>query len=142
MYLEKQLCSLESSKQLKKLGVKQRSLFYWIRIEASEHVDGYGLTYIANMFKPVSAFKEIYSAFTVPELGELLPFLIEYNNKKYWYHTEKINKNNKYCNEHEVNYTNGGKSTIGIVHGNTEANARAKMIIYLLENKLMELPNE
>lgn len=134
MKLENQVCSLELSKRLKELGVKQESLFWYTCFKngtADIHFQ-----YDRKFIPPAH-----YSAFTVCELGEMLPYLIEYNNKKYWYHTGKVNKNNEYYPEHEVNYTND-MTTIALQRGATEADARAKLIIYLLENKLMELSNE
>lgn len=63
MNLENQVVSLELAKKLKELGVKQKSLFWWWysgkwwRVTLSEN----------NRPDPQ------YSAFTVAELGELLP---------------------------------------------------------------------
>jgi hypothetical protein len=64
MELEKQICSLELAKKLKELGVKQDSLFWWVngrgRMELHDkHTDS-----------------DSVSAFTVAELGEMLPVKI------------------------------------------------------------------
>lgn len=131
MNLESQVCSLELSKRLKELGVKQKSLFYWIRVETeNKNIDGFGLTYIINIFKPIQNFKEIYSAFTVSELGEILP-----DNC----YTQKN------CARITVDWIchhiiDDDQEDIWI--GESEADARAKMLVYILKNKLMELPNE
>ena len=74
MYIEQQVTDLDTSKELHKLGVKQESLFYWIRMPTSDpNVDGWGLTYSLNIFEPKRKIKQIYSAFTATELMELLP---------------------------------------------------------------------
>ena len=59
--LEKQVCSLELAKKLKELGVRQESIFYWEKRDGWELVDD-----------PYDDQFELYSAFTVAELGELL----------------------------------------------------------------------
>lgn len=114
MKLEQQVCSLKLAKQLKKLGVKQESYFGWYltykkiwRIgdmaEVMNHAKMVGIT-------PAPQWEwDYYSAFTVAELGELLPE---------WFC--QLNNND-------------------IREKNTEANARAKMLIYLIENKIIEL---
>jgi len=122
MNLENQVCSLELSKRLKELGVKQSSLFFW--------TSG-GVT---SRLESLPILESNYSAFTVAELGEILPVGI-WNPKKcksIYLHCEPANRICYWL----------------IRYGNdlyqeelTEANARAKMLIYLLENKLMELPN-
>ena len=139
MYLGDQICSLEFAKRLKELGVKQESLFYRFPGERHQYI-------FCKYYEQYSPHVDLdmndgFSAFTVAELGEMLPFLIEYNNTKYWYHTGKVNNDNEYYEEHEVMYTNDMK-TIAFLRGHTEADARANMLIYLIENKLMELPNE
>ena len=67
MKLEDQVCSLELAKKLKELGVKQESLFYWwfVRNDMGDDV-------FVSDTKPVNG-TEYWSAFTVAELGEMLP---------------------------------------------------------------------
>ena len=129
MNLENQVCSLELSKRLKELGVKQESLFYYqnqpfndgtndIGICIKEIISANNGNSIMNTYSMDEFDEPIYSAFTVAELGEMLQW-----EKLYIFNVpEKLLK-----------YVDGR---------NTEADARAKMLIYLLENKLMELPNE
>jgi hypothetical protein len=102
MKLENQVCSLELAKKLKELGVKQESLFYWVRHwNEGKWVDK--LFYLKDEDDKVNSFT---SAFTVAELGEML--------------TKQQIKNS----------LDGSNDT--------ETNARAKMLIYLVENKLIE----
>lgn len=73
--LEKQVCSLKSSIRLKELGVKQVSIFYWIKEDGEFFIrpykaPGYSLEGIRE--KP-SQRLEPCSAFTVAELGIMLP---------------------------------------------------------------------
>ena len=121
MKLEKQVTSLKLSKKLKELGVKQNGLWAWtlrdgkvIGIQGGE--GSKDLFCLSN--------EEVISAFTVAELGEKLketqpeldnPFpsygLI---TKRWFFPTED-----------------------GSIEAKTEANARAKTLIYLKENKLI-----
>lgn len=116
MKLEDQVCSLELAKSLKSLGVKQESLFWWIKW--NEH---YGMHV---EYRPNFVAKDMgkYSTFTVAELGEMLP-------------------------ANEIHYSIDGNQWC-VLYGNdlmdghgefadTEADARAKMLIYLIENKLI-----
>lgn len=132
MKLESQVCSLELSKWLKELGVKHESLFWWVINFDKETVrlvyetkTGYyldtGAGYDPRLFKHL----DMYSAFTVAELGEMLPRR---------YGTFKTNNNTFECFD-DFQF-NGGDC---IFHADTEADARAKMLIYLLENKLITL---
>jgi hypothetical protein len=100
MKLEWQVCSLELAKRLKELGAPQDSLFYWFgpvsiglprRVRAAPFVD-----YCAN----ITLHPIIASAFTVAELGAMLPKAL-----------------------HADLY----------LEADTEADARAKTLIYLLE---------
>ena len=123
MKLENQLTSLELSKKLKELGVKQESLFYWqgylhsnkkIELVNQENLD---INY------------DYCSAFTVAELGEMLPI----NSIR-----EVKTPNNKWliswCGEISED---GLTSKWERFTEDTEANARAKMLIYLLENNYL-----
>ena len=63
MKLENQVCSLELSKRLKELGVKQDSLWGYL-----DHGD---LNFYPVLNSELIYLKAEYSAFTVAELGEL-----------------------------------------------------------------------
>ena len=121
MKLEQQVTSLELSKKLKELGVKQKSLCIWeTEYEPILSVGFESALHLADG----SA-----SAFTVAELGELLP-------PHYFTTKSQAIKNFWHCNIIE-NFA-GDEFKKGII-ANTEADARAKMLIYLLENKLITL---
>ena len=132
MNLKQQVVSLDIAKRLKELGVKQKSLFHWNEGDGTENE----LEYIPEF---ANKTHELISAFTVAELGNLLP--------------EEINVKNKQGNgftDYQIQFTNGIHSvgyeaqtdyecfevlveTIGL----TEADARGKMLICLLENNLL-----
>lgn len=127
MNLEEQVCSLELSKKLKELGVKQESQFYWIEGEKEHYLcmKRNTIYYDINNLIPLNLKlckdDKIYSAFTVAELGEILP--VFYKSHKFfdlWY-----------C-EYTDQYNHVDRCT-----AETEADARAKMKIYLIENKLV-----
>lgn len=129
---EDQFCSLELAKRLKELGVKQESLFVW------EWFDDncYGIKYVPYTVVKTTLNKiELYSAFSVAELGNMLPNKITNDTNEildlYHYHGY-----NRYCTAYSID-----NEYVEIEEfGDNEANARTKMLIYLLENKLMELP--
>lgn len=150
MKLEMQVANLELSKRLKELGVKQESLYWWVK---GSHQYGYeGERYfkvddgfVLSDWKPDSdmdytgfpepyedaealakiEMEQIYSAFTVSELGEILGC--------------KVENISRYSKGWEIKAfsLDGGVATI---HGSfsTEADARAKMLIYLIENGLLK----
>ena len=123
MELENQVCSLELSKKLKELGVKQESLWYWNSKNELRSQN--------NFLEDEGKF--VASAFTVAELGEMLPCEIEQKYLScYRVHILAGTTDEKY--EWECGYREviNGKFFIA----NTEANARAKMLIYLIENKI------
>lgn len=119
--------SLLLSKKLKELGVKQESEFYWV-----ENPDG---TYVLYQ-RPDKWIKEggtlenywdkFYSAFTADELGEILDGRA-YAIKTGW--NPDIYECIPCKDIHIDRY----------VFGDTMADAMAKMIFYLLENKLIKL---
>lgn len=116
MKLEQQVVSLELAKRLKELGVKQESLFYW------QGADKNG--YIINFEKDLFEYDcEKYSAFTVAELGEMLMPLIPVPINKKWQAPSPKDQTIR---------------IVGYLKDTTEADARAKMLIYLLENNLLK----
>lgn len=134
MPLEKQVCSLELAKKLKELGVKQESLYVWVekfpifderdRLVTFQEYQ-YRLATIPLSDKAKGLIKT-FSAFTVAELGDMLP--------------GNINGEPILCQwglMHNVHYI--GIPQLHQEEANTEADARAKMLIYLIENNLIQL---
>lgn len=66
--LEKQVVSLELSRRLKALGIKQDSMFYW-----EDHPSFLPVLILRRNFERYEDKTDYYSAFTVAELGQLLP---------------------------------------------------------------------
>jgi|SRR5579872_7035958 len=152
--LENQVCSLELSKRLKELGVKQESLVYWLNVQHCVHMkvkengwevetDENGNNIIdkidyrielGNPFAWNIDKDNCWSAFTVSELSEMLP-----ENTNIFMLKVKDITPTWFCEAGECNgETTNWEQTSDVI----QANAIAKMIIYLLENKLMELPNK
>lgn len=124
MEIEDQLTSLELSKRLKELGVKQDSYFVWREYPfvISDHpklmVETEWILGIPGYLNP--EFLNQYSAFSVAELGEILPETCEYFS---------IHK------RHGLFILNYG---IKEIWNKKEADARAELRIYLLENGLIK----
>ena len=144
MILENQTCSLELAKKLKELQVEQNSLFYWLEVidnntnipkivysEYNSHEDREGI-YSNNLEK----WKEIYySAYTVGELGSMMPKwlfgpeLLEWKSEKQEGGIWAINvyRTHMTCEPDNLFWANEEK----------QADAYAKMLIYIKENKLI-----
>lgn len=110
MKLKNQVCSLGLSKKLEKLGVKQDSFWYWVH-----GVEGTYNIVLAEMFDGIEPNRTKFSAYTVAELGEIL----------------------KWKNEIIFGLPEDIKSLLK--DKDTEADFRAKMLIYLIKNKLIKL---
>lgn len=123
--IEEQVTNLELSKKLKELGVPQESLYIWffggIKRKARVVLDKMITNSDFNNWK--------CSAFTVAELGEMLPE--DYCSVK------QIDKGDFYwmCDKYE----NINKTVEWRAEADTEADTRAKMLIHLLENNLLKL---
>jgi len=125
MKLEDQVCSLDLAKKLKELGVKQESYFTWYQGIG-------GVWYLGDPAESMNNAVEIghttapqfnfVAAFTVAELGEMLP-LNHYTMRNQWEQWTP-------CNDERALPSESAP---------TEADTRAKMLIYLLENKLINL---
>lgn len=125
MTLEQQVTNLEISKKLKELGVKQESLFSYytatlrgksrVRVLIGEETD-----VLADAGDEIQ-YEPICSTFTVAELGEVLPVYYESHRG----HGEQGGP--YYCTNRVLALSQ---------KGDTEANARGKMLIYLIEKGL------
>lgn len=143
MTLEQQVCSLELAKRLKELGVKQESLFLWCNFGKDDwrgpysNIDGISIRFPATP-GPYSFTKddcwEWCSAFTASELGEMLP--------KEWA-TKRGTKSGRKTELWQAWRRRGGvggwKMLKEIGESDNEADHRAKLLIHLLENKLITL---
>ena len=110
MTLQSQCVSLELSKRLDELGVKAENIFWWISPEPEYGRDQWIIQTMQHKLEDIPAY-------TSSELGELLrPYL----DKDIW--LDEI-----YEDMRKANYMED------------EANSRAKMLIYLLENGLLTL---
>jgi hypothetical protein len=129
MKLEQQVCSLDLAKRLKELGVHQISLFWWqFWLERPEDV---ALRYKDDRFGHRDV--QDISAFTVAELGEMLKEYcgLDHQDMPRWYrsHTEEPHSWVVYVPD-----IDGDDYEMSAL---TEADARAKMLIYLIENNLI-----
>ena len=115
MKLENQLTNLKLSQKLKELGVKQKSQFYWTNLEwERREEDNFAITsgkvewHLENSKVENKEYKDnYYSAFTCAELGEML----KWKEAIIFGLPEKVKELLK--------------------DNDTEANFRAKMLIYL-----------
>lgn len=136
MKLENQLVSLELAKKLKELGVEQLSYFYHVEYSnlGELEFDIYSQDKINSVKESGWDFEFIASAFTVAELGEMLPHMIENTNNGI---EENLFLVIEFVKEIMYRNTELDKTRINFTD-DTEANARAKMLIYLLENSLLD----
>ena len=117
-----QVCSLELAKELDGLGVGQDSLFRW-----HSKIDSNGnRVHTELVYLPSPQLKQDFSAFTVAELGELLP---RYSISLSW----------KQTGEFRINYTTIRGIPLHFEEDTIEANARAKMLIYLIKEGLVKV---
>lgn len=127
MKLENQITSLELSKKLKEFGTPQNSLFYWVISSTTN----YHLSYTEGDKDLLPQDRnDFYSAFTVAELGNLLPEYV----KGCWLRIVKnIEKQWGVC------YYKNNEIEFAFTWFDSLSEAMGKMLIYLLENKLILL---
>lgn len=129
MELEKQVSNQALSLKMRDLGVKQESLFWWVwehvNFKESLPAEPKREWRLIQEGEELPKQDEEVSAFTVAELGEMLP-LHKIEMKRF------APKSTIYCALlGEDGYTIFEEDAV------SEADARAKMLIYLLENKLI-----
>lgn len=128
MKLEEQVVSLELAKKLKELGLTRVSLYFWRLDLISPTVD-----HSDNTFDVFA--KHLYPAYTASELGEMLPIKLGGPYREII--TSHDGSGAWHCGGYDI--ISGGKWD-PLLTATTEADARAKMLIYLLENNLLEKP--
>ncbi|HCU01459.1 TPA: hypothetical protein DIC62_01510 [Candidatus Nomurabacteria bacterium] len=125
---ENQVSSLVPSKQLKDLGVKQESI--WVYVDTPR---GYNLILNRPDSDIFKCSREQISAFTVAELGEMLA---KYNKNRDFVVTNFDNEEDFewICQIQRFDSDDYIGETF---YAESEADARAKMLIYLIKNKLV-----
>ena len=139
MKLQDQLVNLELSKQLKKCGYKQEGLWWWLPDSQKQY--NLGTLKAKEGFKSLKWFADmvVYVAPTVAELGEAL-------SEKFYCYTVKDSGYSKAVKGEKgkiwlakICDRNGGSrgNAICSFYATNEANARAKMYIYLQKEGLI-----
>lgn len=132
MKVQEQVCSVDLSRRLKELGVKRNSIFCWHereRVGKSKHFT----IYYSGMNNPVDGSD--LPAFTVAELGEILKVVNLVNGLKCYYTFWTGEEWAAWESEYGI-YIDGND-----IVANTEADARAMMIIHLIEQKQIKVTN-
>lgn len=144
MKLEDQVISLELAKRMKELGFKQESIFSWYYIDVPLLYSGPEIGYFGSNLP--SDASEIYAAYTVAELGEMLPEGIisirpltknewDFKPEDRWLVADAC----PYIEREYLCMSDGFIDTS--LHSenwaNTEVDARAKMLIYLAEKQII-----
>lgn len=122
--IEKQVCTPEQSRKLRELGVRQDSFFAWTDTGElmSAHKD-------PKVLQLMSMATDFSAAFNTAELGVLMPERpVDVDGVRV-----DLVKNSA----GDVCFTVGSPGLIRTVVSETEAQARAALLIYLLENKLL-----
>jgi len=131
MKLENQVCSLELAQKLKELGFEQESLFYLVEIEYKHFQLLFfeeGWQYKKEDWKDCEGGEpKHYPAYTSAELGEIL------GKYKSVIQTWAVGNNNDCFRCGVVGF---GKES-PVIDAETEADARAKLLICLKENNLI-----
>lgn len=134
MEIEQQVCSFELARQLKELGVKQNAYFSWYKNSDFDN------QYILNITDKTDI--EHYSAFTVAELGEILPQYIFVNENTPIYFLSNNKKCGYYFTKRYI-YENfvipEAIQTLFQVNEDIEANSRAQMLCYILRGKFVKI---
>jgi hypothetical protein len=140
MPLEDQVVSLPLAQKLKELGVKQASAFTYVqhypngdyKLE-SFNTQFFGVVTDYHAEGRDSEKHPMYSAFTVAELGRMLPAYIDLPHGR----KNAILRCTKFEHSYSVYYQIGAANPDFYQVEPTEADARAKLLICLIENKLI-----
>jgi len=137
--LNQQVTSLELSQKLKELNVPQESLFYWGKLEYSDR----GMVWELCEKGVELITKDMVSAFSVAELGELLPFYIDKNGAVLTLEITKVEDSiaKNWMIVYTTHYASRDENMYSKVFIDNEANCRAKMLIWLIENKHLDVTN-
>lgn len=131
MKLEQQVASLDLARKLKELGVKQESYWFWGNFDdlGWQIYDKDTIGEYWGVYK-MEELQAVVSAFGCSELSELLPnrYVSYHHSLGFWDMCEITNSNQALFGQ--PHFQNE-------LRADTEADARAKMLIHLIEQKLV-----
>lgn len=125
MKYKNQVCSLKLAKRLRKLGVKQDSLWYWVI-----YLEKWELDCFTNK-EDLADVNDYVSGFTVAELGEMLP--------QSWLKEIKKGVYVDFESKDIKGWCFGNSKGLYRDFAITEADARAKLLIYCIEEKFIKI---
>lgn len=147
MSIETHVTSLELSKRLKELGVEQSALFGWYNRQKTDGIGGYVDNFEVYLIDEEIVWYEVplCSAYLASELGDMLPSEIETEHNIFFLEIDKVGMEkwgvvyrNKKLLGGEISKARFMHSeTLHGVIADTEAEARGKMLVYLLEQGLI-----
>jgi hypothetical protein len=135
MKLVSQVCTLEQAKRLSRLGITQGlSIFFWDDYEGKQQLmmnetpeDGY---------KP-EADNTCFSAFTVAELGAMMPDRFQYYGDECFFESTRYTEDIQWiAGVHTVWAHDKPVVAKKYYPAATEAQARAELLIHLLEKQI------
>jgi len=140
MKLQNQVCTMEQAEKLKELGVIQASLFSWVKHkqtafpEPSVFFCGEIEDYKKEFGEGCFGITVIGSAFTVAELGAMLPATIDELKLTQWPIPDSNSKTISYGIQYRRHLEVATYSTypLHVVFGDNEAKARADLLISLI----------
>lgn len=158
MKIEDQVVSLELARKLKSLGVKQESYFYWKYADTPLQNGERWFIEIGKEADELDNEFDLFSAFSVSELGEMLPrqicdqdqplsgtkgkcfsLIAEFLADDYSSDNKIDGYRLRYGGSKAKVESNTNMNSAGDYYIGTEVDARASMLIYLIEQKLITL---
>jgi hypothetical protein len=143
---EDQVTSLALATRLKALGVPQESLYVWsvpVPERAKDAVERKAVERVGRgLYEATAVWTEafdLYAAFTSAELGALLPAVIEIGGKSRRLRIAKADGGST-SSVWRVQYEAEGQEVDPSCEAEREADARAQVLISLLEQHLLALP--
>lgn len=150
MDIKKQICSHEQAMTLKKLGLTQLSLFYYVNnwrnpkfepVSDGEYIISGDQKHFTNVRgRERQTEVEFVSAYNVAELGELLP----YEDLSYGMVLRQNFPDGKEQSEYQIEYAqvysdlDYGPTVLESID-DTEAKSRAGLLIHLIKNKFVDV---
>lgn len=152
--IENHICSFELAKKIKEAGRGQESLFYYVKVkDIGDHILENEVTMIAHISQFSGIGESFIAAFTASELLDVLPNIVTtkenepFNNFRIKIFKSIVVQNGEALNVYHINYycdtteTEGENAWIERklispnIYDTNLANAAAKMLINLIENK-------